>query len=112
VWTVSATDEYLTWFRAQSGESKEALLAKVILLEEYGPQLGRPHADTLKGSTIKNLKELRAKTKSHVFRVLYYFDEERQALLLIGGDKKGKNEKAFYEKLISSAEALIMRYRS
>ena len=83
----------------------------MLLLEEFGPQLGRPHADTLKGSTIKNLKELRARTNAHSLRVLYYFNEERHGLLLIGGDMKGKNEKDFYDRLIQTAEKLIQRYR-
>ena len=75
------------------------------------PELGRPHADTLNGSRIKNLKELRARTPTQVLRVLYYFDDERQAHLLVGGNKKGKNEKSFYKKLIQSAEMLTERYR-
>ena len=87
------------------------ILAKVLLLQEFGPQLGRPHADTLKGSRISNLKELRAKTEAHVLRVVYFFDERRQALLLVGGDKKGKNERSFYKKLVAEAEALVERYR-
>jgi hypothetical protein len=33
-----------------------------------------------------------------------------KVLLLIGGDKKGKNEKDFYQKLIQTAETLIERY--
>ena len=75
--------------------------------------MGRPHADTdtLKGRTVKNLKELRARTSAHVLRVLYYFDENRQALLLIGGDKKGKKEKDFYKSMIQVAETLIEQYR-
>jgi len=81
------------------------------LLQIEGPHLKRPYADTLKGTQIKNLKELRAKTKEHVLRVLYYFDEERQVLLLIGGNKKGENEKVFYRKLIKEAETLIKRYQ-
>ncbi len=108
---IGATDEYLEWFAVQPAAVKEVLLAKVYLLREFGPKLGRPHADTLKGSRIRNLKELRAKTESHVLRVLYFFDERRQALLLIGGDKKGKNERSFYKQLIADAEALIKRYR-
>ena len=108
---MNATVEYLEWFGGQTAECKEALLAKVLLLEEFGPQWGRPHADSLKGSRIKNLKELRARTPSQVLRVLYYFDDERQALLLVGGNKKGKNEKSFYKKLIQSAEMLPERYR-
>ena len=111
MWVVDATEEYLEWFGEQEADAQSAVLAKVLLLETFGPRLGRPHADTLKGSTIKNLKELRARTSVHVLRVLYYFDEHRQALLLIGGDKKGKNEKEFYKSLIQTAETLIERYR-
>ena len=59
------------------------------------PNLPRPHADTLKGSKLKNLKELRTHTESHVFRIAFFFNEERNAVLLIGGDKKGKDEKRF-----------------
>jgi hypothetical protein len=109
MWPVDATEEYLQWFGAQPAEVKQVILAKVFLLQEFGPQLGRPHADTLKGSRITNLKELRAKTENHVVRVLYLFDQRRHALLLVGGDKKGKNERSFYKKLIQEAEALIVR---
>jgi hypothetical protein len=72
MWEVAATDEYLEWFRTQDPDSQGALLMKVLLLEEFGPQLGRPHADTLKGCSVKNLKELRAHSQSHVLRVLYF----------------------------------------
>ncbi len=112
MWAVDATEEYLQWFATQSADVQEVMLAKVYLLEEFGPRLGRPHADTLKGSRISNLKELRAKTEAHILRVLYFFDEKRHALLLIGGDKKGKSEKSFYKKLIADAEALVERLRS
>ncbi|AEJ19993.1 type II toxin-antitoxin system RelE/ParE family toxin [Gracilinema caldarium] len=111
MWDIDATDEYLEWFCSLDLDAQRAILTKVLLLEEFGPQLGRPHADTLKGSTIKNLKELRARTNAHSLRVLYYFNEERHGLLLIGGDKKGKNEKDFYDRLIQTAEKLIQRYR-
>jgi len=110
-WHIDATEEYLEWFRELEPDVQGAVLSKVFLLEALGPQLGRPHADTLKGSRIKNLKELRARTSVHVLRVLYCFDENRQALLLIGGDKKGKNERDFYKSLIKYAETLIERYR-
>lgn len=73
MWVVNATEEYLDWFSKQSGEAQEALLARVLLLQEFGPQLKRPHADTLKGSRLKNLKELRARTQSNVLRVVYLF---------------------------------------
>ena len=84
---------------------------KVELLKEYGPHLPRPHADTLKKSKLSNLKELRTQAENHVFRVAFIFDEERKAVLLIGGDKKGKNEKRFYRNLIKQAEEIYKAYR-
>jgi hypothetical protein len=36
---------------------------------------------------------------------------ERKAILLIGGDKKGKNEKQFYRSLIKQAEKIYETYQ-
>ena len=87
-----------------------AINAKIILLSEFGPHLGRPYVDTIHGSKYKNLKELRIKHKNTVFRVLFCFDKSRNGWLLIGGNKKGKNEVAFYDKLIDLDEKIIEKY--
>jgi hypothetical protein len=42
------------------------------------------------------------------FRVFYSFDPERQAVLLLGGDKTGKAR--FYEEYVPRAEALWEQY--
>ncbi|MDR3337286.1 MAG: type II toxin-antitoxin system RelE/ParE family toxin [Treponema sp.] len=105
VWEIITSESFDTWFVEQTNDDQAVILGKVYLLEEQGPQLGRPHADTLKGSKkLTNLKELRTRTDAHVFRVAYIFDPERKGLLLIGGDKKGKNQKKFYKDLINQAE--------
>ena len=110
-WHIITSEAYDFWFKEQSDEDKAQIRSKVFLLEEYGPNLGRPHADTLKGSKkLKNLKELRPLTENHVFRVAYIFDPKRKGLLLIGGDKKGKNEKTFYRDLIKEAEKIYAVY--
>jgi hypothetical protein len=110
VWEIIASDEYNTWFLQQSEGDQAVIHAKVLLLEEHGPNLGRPHADILKGGSLGNLKELRAKTLAHVFRVAYLFDEERKGILLTGGDKKGRNQKRFYKDLIKDAEKVYAAY--
>jgi hypothetical protein len=110
-WNVETTDEYDVWFTEQTGESQASIQMKVEFLKDYGPLLPRPYADTLKGSKLSNLKELRAQTESHVFRVAFLFDEKRKAILLIGGDKKGKDEKRFYRNLIKRAEEIYEAYR-
>ena len=90
VWEIITSENYDDWFQEQTEDGKITIFGKVSLLGEYGPNLNRPHADTLKGSKeLANLKELRAKTDAHEFRIAYIFDPERKGLLLIGGDKKG-----------------------
>jgi len=55
-----------------------------------GPALGRPLDDTIKGSALPNLKELRsASTGASEVRLLFVFDPQRQAVILVGGDKAG-----------------------
>jgi len=110
-WEVDTTEEYDTWFLEQGDDGQASIQTKVEVLKEYGPHLPRPHADTLKGSKLNNLKELRTQTTDHVFRVAFLFDEERKAVLLIGGDKKGKNEERFYKNLIKQAEKIYQQYR-
>ena len=72
-----------------------------------GPNLGRPYVDTIKGSKINNLKELRINSGGHIFRIFFVFDEKRDALLLIAGDKRG--EKRFYKRIIPLAEKIYCR---
>ena len=111
MWDVFATDQYFDWFSDLSIFDKVEINFKARLLEEFGPNLGRPHADTLSGTKVKNLKELRIRTDEHIFRIAYYFDKKRNGILLTGGDKKGKNEKLFYKNLIKEAEEIIEIYK-
>ena len=100
MWPVKYTLEYEDWFTEQDEESKVVINSKVILLSEFGPNLGRPYVDTIKGSKYKNLKELRIKYRNAVIRVFFAFSKKRHCWLLVGADKKGKNKEAFYEKSI------------
>ncbi len=74
------------------------------LLRQFGPQLRRPHCDTLNGSKHANMKELRFTLPDGEWRVAFAFDPERQAILLVGGSKSGTNEKRFYRDLIRVAD--------
>jgi hypothetical protein len=74
------------------------------LLERFGPQLGRPRADTLNGSRHANLKELRFSAADGVWRFAYAFDPARRAIILCGGDKSGGSEKRFYRQLVEKAD--------
>ena len=68
----------------------EALLAAIRVLRDQGPALGRPLADTVEASRHATMKELRpGSTGRTEIRVLFAFDKERTAILLVGGDKSG-----------------------
>ncbi len=103
-WTVAFADEFIPEFEAFSETVQDELLLNAKLLETYGPQFGRPHVDTLNGSTYTNMKELRFRADNGVWRVAFAFDPERNAILLVAGDKGGTNEKRFYKRLISRAD--------
>ncbi len=108
MWPVTTTTEFDRWFEADlSDEEREEVAAEVNLLKLLGPMLKRPHADTLKGSKYKNMKELRAKTSRSELRVAFALDTERKAVLLTGGNKSGVGQKVFYTQLINRADRLF-----
>jgi hypothetical protein len=75
-----------------------------------GPALGRPLVDTITGSKIKNLEELRLGSSStSEIRILLVFDPWRSAILLVAGDKSGKWGR-WYAKAIPHAEQLYEIY--
>ncbi|MEB3308969.1 MAG: type II toxin-antitoxin system RelE/ParE family toxin [Snowella sp.] len=53
---------------------KQGLAARVALLKQFGPTLGRPYVDTLKGSRFDNMKEIRFNANDGVWRVAFAFD--------------------------------------
>ena len=86
-------------------DAQEALASMVELLEQHGPQLKRPHCDTLYGSRHSNMKELRFAAADGAWRVAFAFDPKRRAVLLVGGDKSGMSQQKFYKALIRKADA-------
>lgn len=108
MWTVLFEQPFEDWFLSLTREEKVDILAGIKVLEEYGPQLSRPQVDTLKGSKLKNLKELRVQHAGDPYRILFIFDPLRQAILLCGGNKVG--DKRFYDRMIPIAEKSYRQY--
>jgi len=103
-WDVLFYDAFDAEFDDLPEAVQDELLAHARLLEEFGPQLGRPRADTLNGSKHANMKELRFEADGGVWRVAFAFDPRRKAILLVCGDKSGGGEKRFYKQLIKKAD--------
>lgn len=77
----------------------------IDMLAEGGPGLGRPLVDTLHGSHLGNLKELRARSgREFAIRILFVFDPWSQAVLLVAGNKSGDWAR-WYRTAIPEAEA-------
>ena len=104
-WDVLFHNDFHAEFQVLNGALQDELLAHAKLLQEFGPHLGRPTVDTLKGSKHANMKELRFDCDGGVWRVAFAFDAERAAILLVGGDKGGADQRRFYKKLIANADA-------
>ncbi len=103
-WTVLFHDEFDAEFERLKADLQDELLAHARLLAEFGPNLGRPTVDTLKGSRHPNMKELRYSWSGQVWRVAFAFDPRRQAILLVGGDKGGADQRRFYKRLLAQAD--------
>jgi hypothetical protein len=108
VWEVEVTDQFLDWWSELTVEQQESLTARVDLLAERGPDLGRPVVDRIHMSRHHSMKELRA-AQGGALRVLFMFDPRRQAILLLGGDKSGEWN-AWYAWAVPLADDLYDTY--
>ncbi|HOA08117.1 MAG TPA: type II toxin-antitoxin system RelE/ParE family toxin [Spirochaetota bacterium] len=108
MWEIERTDEVAVWIMNLDENSRQAVLKSLLILREIGPNLGRPYVDSIKQSRYQNMKELRIQNKLKVYRILFIFDPKRKAVLLIGGDKRGKKD--FYDIMIPAAEKLYDKY--
>lgn len=109
-WIVKFYNKFELEFDELDKDVQDELLANAIFLEKFGPQLGRPYVDTLKGSKYSNMKELRFKAANGIWRVVFAYDPKRQAILLVAGDKSGVGEKRFYKELIKKADERFSDY--
>jgi hypothetical protein len=112
-WTVILLEEVDDWFMDlvhNDRRTAELVAAAIDQLSVDGPMLGRPLVDTIEGSKIHNMKELRpGSAGSTEVRILFVFDPERQAVLLVAGDKSGRWRR-WYEESIPIAEQRYQRW--
>jgi len=104
VWSVELGDEFEPEFLALPQDVQDMALKLARMLQQFGPQLGRPRVDTLKDSRHANMKELRFEAAGGVWRIAFAFNPRRKAILLIAGDKSGGNERTFYREPIRKAD--------
>ena len=98
------TAEFEQWQRGLDPERRASVQAAIERVAEVGPTLGRPRVDTIHGSRVGKLKEARV---DRGVRVLFAFDSNRNAVMLVGGDKAGKWNR-WYPPMVRLAERLLL----
>lgn len=112
-WEVLFTDQvgrFLDELRSEDWHTYLLVNQAILELEDGGPTERRPLVDSIRGSKISNLKELRPGSAGRSeIRVLFAFDPWRSAILLVAGDKSGRWQQ-WYREAIPMAERLYEDY--
>lgn len=110
-WTTTTVDEFDDWFGHLLEEDQDHIIAATKSLEREGPTLRFPLSYPIKQPNGCDMRELRpASTGRSEIRILYAFDKQRQAVLLLGGDKAGKWD-SWYDKNVPIADERFDRHR-
>ncbi|HEX5723944.1 MAG TPA: type II toxin-antitoxin system RelE/ParE family toxin [Longimicrobiaceae bacterium] len=107
-WKTKGSPEFERWFERLNGPEQEDVIAAIGLLQQRGPQLGAPHSSSIEQSRFGHMRELRIQHAGRPYRVLYAFDPHRTAVLLVGGDKTGKDR--WYDIHVPIADRLYEEY--
>ena len=91
--------DWLRSLRSTDRRLAQQIAQAIQAVLDGGPGMGRPLVDTLTGTTIRNLKEIR---QPGTIRILFVFHGGTVLLLLAGGDKR--DDPDFYNQMIKQAE--------
>lgn len=105
MWEVEYTDQFEEWWITLTAKQQDHIGTAIALLQDLGPNLGRPLVDSVVTSKFPNMKELRTSSS----RTLFAFDPRRQAILLIGGDKTGQWQ-SWYDRTVPVADDLYAEH--
>ena len=89
-WDVEFHAQFVPEFEALAAAVQDELLAHVAVLEAFGPQLGRPRADSLYGSRHANMKSCDSMQRTASGGLRSPSTPKRRAIVLCGGDKSGR----------------------
>lgn len=106
-WEISLHEDVERWFLGLCRDdtaTADGVADAIEQLAMIGPALGRPLVDRIHSSRHHNMKELRPPSAgASKVRLLFAFDPEREAVVLVAGDKSGRWE-AWYREAIPLAD--------
>ena len=100
-WEIVIHPTVSKWLDSLARSEYQKVVIALKVLQEQGPFLGRPFVDQVKNSRFNNMKELRPRGKN--LRLLFAFDPNRKAIILVAGDKTN-NWIKWYEQNIPIAD--------
>jgi hypothetical protein len=106
-WEIVVSPEARSWYMQLSQKDVNRVAKALDRLEVMGPATGRGYVDSIKGSRFHNMKELRSVGRN--IRVLFAFDPNRRALLLVGGDKTN-DWKGWYARNVPRADKIYEKH--
>ena len=111
-WTVAFDAAFRVESAALDADVRRAIAAYASALASDGPVLGRPMADTLKGSKHANMRELRPTVNKVEWRVAFAFDTARRAIVLAAAAKAGRSSSRVYKQMIAKADARFSAHQA
>lgn len=109
MWEIKTTETCDGWHAQLSERDESRVLATLRFLQEEGPMLGRPYADTIRNSRFSHMKELRIQSHGDPLQIFFAFAPSRTGILLCAGNKVS-DEKRFYEVMIPLADREYTNY--
>lgn len=107
-WKVDVVETFEEWWDGLTENEQIEISAVVKLLRQMGPTLGFPYSFGIEGAKYSHMRELRIQFKGKPYRILYAFDPKRTAMLLVGGNKTGKDR--WYKKHVPIADKLFREH--
>jgi|SRR5271156_5798816 len=104
---IIVVDEFEAWYTDLDETDTKAVNRVVDLLAKAGVTLGFPYSSKIETLEVA-MRELRIQSGGRPLRVFYAFDPDRQAVLLLGGNKTGDDR--FYERMIPIAIRIWKTY--
>ena len=87
-WETKETKEFDDWFDSLTEDDQIQVIAATRYLSEHGPAARMPVSAPIRQPNSCGMKELRPGSSGRSeIRILYAFDPNRNAILLLGGDK-------------------------
>jgi len=102
-WIIEFDEDFSAWFHAQEDDLQDEITAALKVLAAFGPALRRPRVGNIGDSKHSQMKELIVQYQGEPWRILFAFDPDRHAILLVGGNKTGDNR--WYKTTIPIADA-------